>query len=83
MSDASMELTAVCTLTVLEIGVPYRTLGPDFYCFALCMAIYLDEGKGQAGAELFALHRYTWLYMVLGLRRVEQRGSQLFWSDLS
>lgn len=78
----SVELTAVCTLSVLEIAVPYRTLRPDFYCFVPCIDIYLDERKGQAGAELPALHRYTWLSMALGLRRIGQKGSQFAWNDL-
>ena len=67
MSDVSVELTAVCTLSVLKIAVPYRTPRPDICCFAPCIAVYLDEGTGQAGAELHALHRYMWAYMALGL----------------
>jgi len=72
----TVELTAVCTLSVLKIAEPYRTLRPDFYCFAPCIDIYLDEKKkGQAGAELHALHRYTWLHMAVGLQRMRQKGS--------
>lgn len=79
----SVELTAVCTLSVLKIALPYRTPRPDFYCFAPCIAIYLDETKGWAGAELHALHRYMWLYMTLGLQRIRQKDSRLAWNDLS
>lgn len=83
MSDVSVELIAVCTLSGLKIAVPYRTLRPDFYCFAPGRAIYSDKIKGQAGAELHALHRYTWLYVALGLWRIRQRDSQFAWKDLS
>lgn len=79
----SVELTAVCTLSVLKVAVPYRTPRPNFYCFAPCIAIYSDERKDQAGAELHALHRYMWLYVALCLWRVKQRGSQFAWDNLS
>lgn len=47
----SVELSAVCTLSVLEIAALYRTLRPDPYCLAPCIAIYSAE-RGQAAAEL-------------------------------
>lgn len=80
----SVELTAVCTLSVLKIAVLYRTLRPDSYCFAPCIAIYSAERKGQAGAELLLCPgERGYFYMALGLWRIRQRGSRCAWSDLA
>lgn len=48
----SVELSAVCTLSVLETAVLGRTPGPDPCCFGPPIAIYSAERKGQAGAEM-------------------------------
>lgn len=44
---------------------------------------YPNERKGQAGAELRALHRSMCLYTALGIRRIQRWSSQFAWNDLA